>query len=49
MIYIDENHQTEDILKYLHDIRKELETFRHTMVGLGMVLIVVQILSTVLK
>ena len=44
MIYIDDDPQKEDTLRYLHDIRKEIETFRHTMVGLGTVLIVVLIL-----
>ena len=44
MIYIDDDPKTEDTLRYLHDIRKELETFRHTMVGFGTVLMVVLII-----
>ena len=52
MVYIDgnrENKQATDMIKYLHDIREELQTFRQTVIGIGAVLIIVQVLSAILK
>jgi hypothetical protein len=52
MVYIDgnrENKQATDMIKYLDDIRGELQNFRQIVVGIGTVLIIVQILLAVLK
>lgn len=44
MIYIDDEPKLDVNARYLYDIKKELETFRHTMVGFGTVLLAVVVI-----